>query len=122
MGVNVLAIERSFEPPAMTRLEHAEIARAPVWGERRPSYYIIDTRGNGGAIVINRALKAGVEAKWLAAPFEIEGYRYPAGSLVIGTSKSARTVVESAAAEFGFELQAPRDVRQTARGRFAPPG
>jgi hypothetical protein len=108
MGVKVRAIEQSFEPPAMARLDRAAISPAPVWGDRRPSYFLVDTRGNGGAIVINRALKAGVEARWLSAPLELEGYQYPAGSLLINSSRAARAVVETAARDFGLRATGGR--------------
>ncbi len=113
MGVTVVTIEQGFEPPAMTRLDRAVVPSTPVWGERRPSYFLVDTRGTGGAIAINRALKGGLDARWLAAPFEMEGYVYPAGSLVVGASKMARAVVERAASELGLRVAG-------AKGR--PPG
>ncbi len=90
MGVDVVAIDRRFEPPAMSRLEHADIAPAQVWGERRPRYYVVDTKGNGGAIAFNRALKADLNVSWLNAPAELTGYTYPAGSMVVDNSKGAQ--------------------------------
>src|SRR5919201_1277422 len=54
MGVDVRAMERSFEPPAMSRLKTATVTPARVWGERKPSFYIVDARGNGGADAAKR--------------------------------------------------------------------
>jgi hypothetical protein len=108
MGVKVRTIERAFEPPATARLDRGTIAASPVWGERRPSYFLIDTRGNGGAIVINRALASDIDARWLSAPLEIDGYLYPAGSLVVNSSREARGVVEAAARDFGLRATGKR--------------
>ena len=61
MGVKVDRIEQTFEPPPTTRLERASIAPAQIWGDRKPGYYIIDGRGNGGSIAVNRLQAAGLE-------------------------------------------------------------
>ncbi len=104
MGVDLVTVERSFEPPAMSRLDRGEITPQPVWGERRPKYYVVDTRGNGGAIAINRALKAGLEVSWLKAAGEFGGYGYPAGSTVIQNARNAQPVVERIATELGLRV------------------
>jgi hypothetical protein len=102
MGVNVLTIERSFEPPAMSRLQRAEVPPANVWGERRPDYYLIDGRGNGGAIAINRLAAAGALPAWIREPIAAGGFRYEPGSIAVPYIRGIEPVVAKIAAELGL--------------------
>ena len=102
MGVVVRTIERTFEPPAMSRLTTATVAPEKVWGDAKPSYYVIDARGNGGAIAVNRLTAAGIGASWLSAELDVNGYRYAPGSLVVAHTKTARPIVERIAADLGL--------------------
>ena len=102
MGVDVRTIERSFEVPAMSRLDRATVAPARVWGDARPSYYLIDARGNGGATAINRLLTAKIRVSWTTRSQETDGYRYPPGSVVVPDSKQARALVERLANDLGL--------------------
>lgn len=90
MGVEVRAIEQPFEPPVISRLTTPAVAppSVTIWGDRKPSYYLIETRANAGAVAINRLLAAGVKGAWLDAPLDVNGFRYPAGSLVVPVSKN----------------------------------
>lgn len=108
MGVNVRTIERTFEAPAMSRLDRADVEPEKVWGERKPSFYLIDARGNGGAIAANRVLKAGLQTSWLTAPIEVGGYNYPTGSLVVRSGKAAPAVAETIARELGLRVAAEK--------------
>ena len=88
MGLDVRTIERTFEPPAMARVTTATLAPAEAWADRKPSYYVVDARGNGGAIAINRLLAAGLTVSWLTAAVEVRGYKYGPGSLVVTPLKN----------------------------------
>src|SRR5438876_4059588 len=101
MGVDVRTIERSFEPPVVSRLTTAAIAPARVWGDRKPAFYVVDGRGNGGAVAANRLLATGAPVSWLASELEVNGYRYSAGSLLVAYSKAVPPVVEKLAGELG---------------------
>jgi hypothetical protein len=102
MGVDVITAERTFEPPAMSRVTQPSIAPARVWGERKPAYYLVDARGNGGAVAANRFLDAGLNVAWLTETLEANGYRYAPGSLVVEYARSASPLVEEVAATLGL--------------------
>ena len=102
MGVDVRTISNRFEPPVTSRLTRATIPRARVWGERKPSFYIIDARGNGGAIAVNRLVSAGATLSWITGGIEVDGYKYAPGSLVVARSKTVQPIVESIAATLGL--------------------
>ncbi len=102
MGVEVRTIERSFESPAMARLTRAVVTPAKVWGDSKPAYYVIDARGNGGAIAVNRLVAAGASVSWLPSALDIDGYKYAAGSLVVAHSTIVGPIVEKVATELGL--------------------
>ena len=124
MGVDVRTIERSFDPPVVSRLTAATVAPARVWGERKPAFYVVDARGNGGATAANRLLATGAPVSFLSAPLEVNGYRYASGSLLVENSKTVPAVVESIAKELGLradgiKAKAPAGARAIGRPRIA---
>ena len=124
MGVDVRMIDRWFEAPAMSRVGAAAIPPAKVWGERTPGYYMLDARGNGGAIAANRLLAAGLKPAWTTAEMEVNGYRYALGSLVVSYSKAAPLLVEKIAAALGLRAdgvkgKVPAAVRAIGGARVA---
>ena len=102
MGVDVRTIEHEFEPPAMARLTSATIAPASVSGERQPSYYLVDARGNGGAVAVNRLAAAGASVSWTTGELEVDGDKYARGSIVVGHSQAVQSIVESLASGLGL--------------------
>ena len=90
MGVEVRAIDQPFDPPVMSRLTTPAPVPPPVtiWGDKKPTYYLVETRGNAGAVAINRLIAANVKALWLDAPVDANGFRYPAGSLVVPVARN----------------------------------
>jgi hypothetical protein len=124
MGINVREIERTFQPPAMSRLPGAAIGPATVWGERRPGFYVIDARGNGGALAANRLTAAGGAVSWMARPFDAGGFRYAAGSLIVPYSNAVETTVARIAADLGLRADGmkgkpPADATPIGRARVA---
>jgi hypothetical protein len=119
MGVSVVTIERSFEPPAMSRLTRPEIRPANVWGERRPGFYVIEARGNGGALAINRLVASGARVSWLTSPLEAGGHVYKPGSIVVQHSRPVEPVVSRIASELGLRADG---VRGRAPGSARPVG
>ena len=91
MGVNVAMVDTAFEPPPMTRVEKATIAPVAIGGDRRPGHYVIDARGNGGSIAINRLLAAGLKPSWTRE-----------GSVVVAHSTAARGEVTRVATQLGL--------------------
>jgi hypothetical protein len=124
MNVTVDRIDQYFEPPATTRLERATIAPARVWGDtRKPAVYIIDGRGNGASLAINRLLKAGARVSWLEAPMAIQGYTYERGALVVAEAPGVRAAVDAVARDLGLRVTAsaatpPAGVRPLGRARI----
>jgi hypothetical protein len=129
MGVDVRTIERSFEPPAMSRVTTPTAASSTgtIWGERKPGYFIVETRANAGAIAVNRLLAAGLKVSWAASPVDVNGYRYPAGSVVVPAVKAAEPTVAAIAKQLdlrvdGVKGKAPASAsfaRPAARARVA---
>jgi len=124
MGVDVRPIERPFEPPAMSRLSTPAIAPGTVWGERKPDYYVIDARGNGGAIAANRLAAGGGSVSWITRPLDAGGFRYAPGALVVPSFKGVEPIVARIAAELGLRVDGakgkpPSDARPIGRARVA---
>src|SRR5947208_2809944 len=71
-------------PPAVT-----------VWGDRKPSFYLIETRSTAGAVAINRLAAANIKAAWLDAPTDVNGFHYAAGSLVVPAGKNVLPALQN---------------------------
>lgn len=122
MGVRVDRYEQTFEPPPSTKLTRSSIAPSSLWGERsRASYYMIDGRGNGASVAINRLQAAGVEVSWTAAPMDVQGYAYGPGTLVVTEAPKARTreLVERLVRELGLRATAVRGTHPQGLTRLA---
>ncbi len=124
MGVRVITIERTFEPPALTRLTTASVAPAGVYGERKPTYWIIDGSGNGAALAVNRLAAAGAAPSWSTTAIEGAGVRYAPGALVVPYARGAETVVAGIARDLGLRADGmkgrlPADVQPIGRARVA---
>ncbi len=125
MNVKVDRIDQYFEPPATTRLDRAVIAPARVWGEtRKPSFYLIDGRGNGASLAINRLQKAGARVSWLASALAVQGHTYETGALVVTESTGVRQTVDAVARDLGLRVTAvtgrpPQDARPLGAARIA---
>jgi hypothetical protein len=123
MNVRVDRFDQYFEPPPTTRIERATIPASKVWGDtRRPSFFVIDGRGNAASIAINRLLKTGARVSWLASPMPILGYTYEPGSLMVLDDKGVRETVEVIARDLGLRATAspgrpPTDARPLGRAR-----
>ncbi len=124
MGVDVRTIERSFDPPVVSRVRAGTIAPARVWGDRKPAFYVVDGRGNGGAIAANRLLATGAAVAFVTSDVEVNGYRYPRGSLLVNNVKTVPAVVEKIATELGLRAdglkgKAPAGTRPIGAARVA---
>lgn len=108
MGVKLDRIEQTFEPPPTAKLEQSAITPERVWGNQRPSYYVIDGRGNGASIAINRLLAANATVSWTTTPMELEGFTYGPGAIVVSESEPVRRVVERLAIDLGLRATGER--------------
>ncbi len=114
MGVKVDRYEQTFEPPPSTKLTRSSIVPASLWGERsRPSFYVIDGRGNAASFAINRLHAAGVDVSWTTAPLDVQGYGYAPGAIVVTEAPKAKTreLVERIVNELGLRATAVRGMR-----------
>ena len=102
MGVDVRTIELPFELSVMSRVKTATIAPGKVWADSKPSFYVVDARGAGGALITNRLLDGGLSPAWLTTPLTAGGHTYPPGSIVVSYSKATAPIVEHLAVEFGM--------------------
>lgn len=117
MNVRVDRVESYFEPPPSTRLERAGVTPARVWGEaRRASYFVIEARGNGGSIAINRLLKSGARVSFLQTALPIQGYTYEPGSILVADGRGVRDAVEGLARDLGLRATAGTGRVPTAAG------
>jgi hypothetical protein len=134
MGVDVRTIQRPFEPPAMSRITMQTLATpstatagSTIWGERKPGYYVVETRGNAGAIAVNRLLAAGLNVSWTTRAATVNGYSYPAGSLVVPPAQAAEPTLAAIARQLNQRVDgvkgkpptSPSFVRPAARARVA---
>jgi len=111
MGVRVDAIEKGFELPILSRVTRAAVPPGRVWGERNPDYYVIDAPGTSGTVALNRLLDARLSPAWLTVAREVNGYRYPAGSLVVADAAPAREVVNAITRDLGLRADGARGRR-----------
>ncbi len=124
MGVKVITIERRFEPPSLTRLTEAAIPAGTIWGERKPSWWVVDARGNGAALAVNRLVAAGAAPSWTLGGIDGSGFHYGPGSLVVPHSKNAEPVIAGIAAELGLRVEGmkgklPGNLQPIGRSRVA---
>ncbi len=108
MGVDVRPIDRPFVVPVGSPLSAATVPAGSIRGDRRPSYYVVDTSGNAGALAINRLLAAGVSIASTSATLDTEGATYPAGSLVIANSRQAQAAIADVVAKLGLRATGTR--------------
>jgi hypothetical protein len=106
MGVDVRVVEKPFEQPVMSPLTSTAIAlpRAAIWGDRKPGYYLVEARGNAGAIAVNRLLSAKIATSWLDAPMDVNGFHYAPGSIVVAAGKTTLPVVSQIATQLGLRV------------------
>jgi hypothetical protein len=104
MGVDVRAVEKPFEPPLLSRLTSTAMAppRGTIWGDRKPGYYLLDARGNAGAIAANRLLSAKIATSWLDGPIDVNGFHYAPGTLVVASGKTTMAVLSTITTQLGL--------------------
>ncbi len=104
MGVTVLTIERRFEPPSLTRVTEPRMAQGSVWGERKPSHWVIEGRGNGAALAVNRLVAAGATPSWTTSGLDASGFHHDAGAIVVPYVRTAEAAVALVAGELGLRV------------------
>ena len=117
MGVDVRVIDHSFESPVMSRLTAAALVAPPstIWGDKRPAYYLVESRGTAGAVAVNRLIAGNVKASWLEAPIDADGFHFPAGSLVVPSVRNVAQPLQNVVRPFGLRVDALRGKLPAAR-------
>ena len=110
LGLDVRVVDRPFEAPVMSHLKAPSFVPSGVttWGDKKPSYYLVETRGTAGALVVNRLIAANVKASWLDMPLDVDGFHYPPGSLVVPASANTAKSLQSIARPFGLRIDGVR--------------
>ncbi len=124
MGVSVITIERRFEPPSLTRVTAPRMPNSAVWGERKPSYWVVEGRGNGAALAVNRLLAAGAAPAWTTTGLDGLGFHYDAGAIVVPYVRNSEAVVARIARELGLRVDGmkgrlPANLQPIGRARVA---
>ena len=73
-------------------------------GYPKPDYYLVDARGNAGALAANRLLAAGLQVEWTSGVVTQDGFTYAPGTLVVRPVKEARPTVERLARDLGVRV------------------
>ncbi len=108
MNVRLDRYDQWFEPPPSTKLEQTSVVPAQVWGDRRPGYFVIDGRGNGASIAINRVLKARLQPSWTTRPLELQGFTHAPGAIVVRGATDPRALMEGIARDLGLRVTGGR--------------
>ncbi len=108
MNVRVDRIDKPFEVSILSRLESVSIAPRFVVGQPKADYYFVDTKGSGGAVLIARAMAAGLQPEWTLESVDLDGYRYLAGTMVLRPAKAARQMAETLAKDYGARVYGAR--------------
>jgi zinc carboxypeptidase len=106
MAVDVRFVEKGFDPPVMSKLSGTGVTppRATIWGDKKPGYYLVEARGNAGAVAANRLFNAKIATSWLDAPMDVNGFRYPAGTLVVAAGKATMPILSAITAQLGLRV------------------
>lgn len=105
MGIR---FDRVFEPVSgpLERLPYGRLAPVPgrVTTSGGRDGYLLPRRMNDAATAVNRLLTAGERISLLRAPRTVSGVTFPAGTFHVAASPSARSRLDSAAAELGVSF------------------
>ena len=106
MGVKFDRVLEAFDGP-FERLPYGEMQRPPagrIEGSGVVAGFLVSHRVNDSAILINRLLKAGVEAHWLKEP-PPSAPELGRGALYIPDRPGVRATVENAAVQLGLNVR-----------------
>lgn len=104
MGVQVVTVSGPFEAPPTSKLTSVSLRPGRLWGERKPTYWLIDAHGNAGAIAVNRLVAAGAAPSWTTTPIELDGFRFEPGSLLLPHSKQMEPIIAALVRDLGLRV------------------
>lgn len=108
MGVKAERIEAVVDLPVTARIDRLVAPPRFLVGHANPEVYLIDGRGNPGALAANRLLAAGARPEWTVATVTADGVSYPPGTLVVRASPSSRALVEALVRQLGVRATGAR--------------
>ena len=124
MGVRVDQVDAAFDVPVMSKIDRLVTQPRYVVGFPKPDFYVIEGRGNTGAIAANRLLAAGLEPEWTAGSVTVDGSTYQPGTLVVRasarSSKRALPVLADLARQLGIRVAGARGRMPAAQAVHAP--
>jgi hypothetical protein len=104
MGVRVDTIDKPFDAPLFSKIDRVRVPPAFPLGYPKADYYLVDARGNAGAIAANRLLAAGLQVEWSSGVLKQDGVTYAPGTLIVRPVKDARPTVERLARDLGVRV------------------
>jgi hypothetical protein len=104
MGVRVDAIEKPFEAPLVSRIDHVDVPPVYPLGYPNADYFLVEARGNSGVTAANWLLAAGLRVEWTSGVVKQDGFSYAPGTLVVRPVRDARPVVERIARTLGLRV------------------
>lgn len=107
MNVKLDRYDQVFEAPPSTKLDRASVTPAQLWGDRRGDYYLVDGRGNGASIAVNRLLKAGAQVSWTTRVVDLQGFSHAPGALVV-RGANVQQPLEQIARDLGLRVTGAR--------------
>jgi len=106
MGVSFDRILQAFDGPFVKVDGLQSPPAGTLSGAARPAGYLISHRVNDSFVVVNRLLKAGCAVYWLKTPPAVKGRDFGSGAIWVPASPAARTILVTAAKQFGVSAYA----------------
>lgn len=106
MGVKFDRVLDSFDGP-FERLPYGQLQRPPpgkIEGSGVVAGFLVSHRINDSAILMNRLLKAGIEAYWMKSP-PADAPEFGPGALYIPDRGAVRSIIQHAATQLGFTVR-----------------
>jgi hypothetical protein len=77
---------------------------AAMWGERKPAYWVVEGRGNGGAVAVNRLVQAGASPSWTTSGLDVTGFHHEPGAIVVPYNRAHEAIVAGIAKDLGLRV------------------
>jgi hypothetical protein len=108
MGVTAERIETPVDLPVAARIDRLATPPRFLVGHANPSIYLVDGRGNLGALAANRLQAGGAAPEWTVTTVTADGVSYPPGTIAVRANPSSRKLVESLVRQLGVRATGTR--------------
>lgn len=102
MGVNMAIVDQPFQAQVRQVIEVRQ--PAGTVSENASFGYLLTRRANASTLAVNRLLAQGDRVSWTAAPLEVGGQRFDAGTFLIENRRGTDARVRSLAEELGLDF------------------